>query len=100
MTNEEIAMVSIGTPWFCHSQWYAYAMWREAGIYPRTPLLGIKDDAELEKVDKWLAANCQGPWFFHFGYIFEEANDAVAFKLAFGGMMMEKHLDDDEYPCP
>jgi hypothetical protein len=59
-----------------------------------------KDDAELEKVDKWLATSCQGPWFFHFGYIFEEANDAVAFKLAFGGMMMEKHLDDDEYPCP
>jgi hypothetical protein len=43
MTDEELAMVSIGTPWFCHSQWYAYAIWREAGIYPRTPLLGIKD---------------------------------------------------------
>lgn len=59
-----------------------------------------RDDAELERVDQWLARYCQGKWFFHFGYVFENVDDAVAFKLAFGGSMREKHLDDDEYPCP
>jgi hypothetical protein len=50
MTDDELSRVSIGTPWFCHGQWYAYAMWRENGVFPR--LLGIKSIVEA-----WCQAN-------------------------------------------
>lgn len=52
MIDQDLSLVVMGTPWFCHGQWYAYAMWREVGIYPRTPLLGIR-----EIVEAWCLAN-------------------------------------------
>jgi hypothetical protein len=72
---------------------------RHKPILNPTVVYGSFTRDELIRIDEWLERNCQGRWFLHFGYVFEEVDDAMAFKLAFNGRMVEKHLNDDD-PCP
>lgn len=80
----------------------------ESGKRP-APFDGVFVAAPLVKRDRgnwdsyclyasWIADHCVEQAFHHKGvYVFFSIDDAVAFKLAFGGTMSEKLLQDDAH---